>query len=133
MKEIIKDDVILARYIKSTDIKDGLNFFSKDNEFLQVGVWGNYENGKILSNHIHNLLDRKSNRTYELLYVIDGSIEASIYDLNKEFVESITVSKGEMLMLLECGHGYKVSSDNTYVLEVKNGPYFGADLDRVRF
>ena len=133
MYEIVRNNVILARHIVLDDIKNGLNFFSKDSDFLQVGIWGNYESGKILNNHIHNIVDRKINRTHEVLYVIEGCIEASIYDLNKNFVETITVSKGEILVLMDCGHGYKVTSDNTYVLEIKNGPYLGADIDRIRF
>lgn len=133
MYEIINNNVVLARHIVLDDIKNGLNFFSKDSDFLQVGIWGNYENGKILNSHIHNLADRIINRTHEVLYVMEGSIKADIYDLNRNFVETITISKGEILVLMECGHGYEVTSDNTYVLEIKNGPYLGADIDRVRF
>ena len=43
MKEIVKDGIVLARHITAEDIKPGLNFFSQDNEFIQVGVWGHYE------------------------------------------------------------------------------------------
>lgn len=43
MREIIKNGVMLARHITQEDIKPGLNFFSKDEEFIQVGVWGHYE------------------------------------------------------------------------------------------
>ena len=35
-------------------------------------------------------------------------------------------------MLLECGHGYTILSDDTKVIEIKNGPYLGADVDRRR-
>lgn len=133
MYEITRNNVVLARHIVLDDIKNGLNFFSKDSDFLQVGIWGNYEDGKVLNNHIHNLVDRRINRTHEVLYVIEGSIKASIYDLNKNIVETITISKGEILVLMECGHGYEVTADNTSVLEIKNGPYLGADIDRVRF
>ena len=49
MKEITKNGMVLARHIVPEDIKSGLNFFSKDEEFIQVGVWGHYEKDKILS------------------------------------------------------------------------------------
>ena len=47
MKEIIKDGKVVARYIIESDIKEGLNFYSNDDEFIQVGAW-NYDNGKKL-------------------------------------------------------------------------------------
>ncbi len=133
MYEIKKNNRILARHIKYTDIKQGLNFFSADSDFIQVGVWGKYENKKILNSHIHNRFERTSNRTHEMLYIIKGSIEAMIYDLDENFAEEVEVEQGDILILLECGHGYKVTSEDTTVLEVKNGPYAGAEKDRYRF
>ena len=35
-------------------------------------------------------------------------------------------------MLLRGGHGYEILEDGTQVLEVKNGPYLGPDVDRRR-
>jgi hypothetical protein len=34
--------------------------------------------------------------------------------------------------LLRGGHGYEILEDGTQVLEVKNGPYLGPDVDRRR-
>ena len=133
MKELIKNGTILARHIVPEDIKNGLNFFSKEDEFIQVGAWGHYEKDKILNRHIHNEFGRESSRTYETLYIISGAIDAEIYDMNQELVDTIRVNQGEILILLESGHGYKTLEDNTTVLEVKNGPYFGAEKDRIRF
>lgn len=133
MYEIQKNGKVLARHIKAEDIKTGLNFFSKDEEFVQVGIWGNYENGKQLNAHIHNTVERTADRTYEVLYVMSGSLCADIFDLDEQFVEKITVQQGEILILLESGHGYTILEDGTNVLEVKNGPYLGAEIDRRRF
>lgn len=132
MREIVKDNIILARYISSRDIKKGLSFFSKDEEYIQVGTW-EYDKNKDLLRHFHNETHRNIKRTYEVLYIINGEISAEIYDLNGEFVEKIRVSKGDILILLDSGHGYRILKDKTRVLEVKNGPYIGADLDRTRF
>lgn len=132
MKEIVKDGIVLARHITAEDIKPGLNFFSQDNEFIQVGVWGHYEKGKELKAHIHNTVERTANRTYEALYVIKGSLKAIIYDMNEAPVETLQVKQGEILVLLESGHGYFIQEDDTTVLEVKNGPYLGAETDRRR-
>lgn len=131
MREVLKDNKVIARHITPDDIKPGLNFYSNDDEFIQVGAW-NYDEGKELLAHIHNEVDRTINRTYETLYVISGKIEAKIYSLTEELLDTFVVNAGDVLVLLECGHGYKILEDNTKVLEVKNGPYLGADIDRRR-
>lgn len=132
MREIIKNGIVLARHIFADDFGDGLSFFSKDEEFIQVGAWG-YDSGKDINPHIHNEFPRTANRTCEVLYVISGALEAKIYDLDKQLAETLQVKAGDALILLECGHGYTIMQDNTRVLEVKNGPYFGAEADRKRF
>ena len=132
MKEIKKDSVVLARLIKSDDWKSGLGFFSKDEEFVQVGTW-HYNEGKKLMQHIHNEVNRVVTRTNEVLYVVSGKVKALIYDLEKKLVEELNVNEGDTLILLDCGHGYEILDDNTKVLEIKNGPYLGAEIDRRRF
>lgn len=131
MNEIIRNNVVLARHIEAVDIKPGLNFFSKDEEFIQAGAW-EYEEGKELLAHIHNKVERSINRTYEVLYIIKGSIKAEIYDLEENKVAEFVVHQGDILILLECGHGYYILEQGTKVLEIKNGPYLGADVDRYR-
>ena len=132
MREIKKEGRTLARLIQPEDIKAGLNFFSEDSEYIQVGVWGHYEKGKELAAHIHNPVERVALRTCEVLYIISGRIEATIYDLDENYVEKVMVNAGEILVLLESGHGYRILEEDTTVLEVKNGPYLGAEKDRYR-
>ncbi|MCZ4696349.1 hypothetical protein DWB61_16920 [Ancylomarina euxinus] len=132
IKEIIQDGIVLARHIPNEDWKEGLGFYSKDEEFIQVGTWG-YDSGKELLKHIHNEVERKVRRTQEVLYIRKGKISAKIYDLHENFIEELFVSEGDTLILLDSGHGYTILEDNTQVLEVKNGPYLGADIDRRRF
>lgn len=131
MREIIKNNIVLARHITAENIKEGLNFFSQDSEFIQVGAW-KYQKDTKLKAHVHNLVERKINRTCEVLYVIKGKLRAVIYDLENTPIEELTVSQGEILVLLECGHGYTLLEDETTVLEVKTGPYLGAEIDRRR-
>ncbi|UYI80042.1 MAG: hypothetical protein OGM09_07440 [Fusobacterium varium] len=132
IKEIRKNNEILARHITGNEIKEGLSFFSNDNEYVQVGSW-NYNKGKELLKHIHNEVIREVERTQEVLYIIKGRIEAEIYDLEKSLIETIIVNEGDILILLESGHGYKILEEGTKVLEIKNGPYLGAEIDRRRF
>lgn len=123
-------DTILAKVI-SPDWNDGLSFYSDNGDFIQVGTW-KYNASKELPAHIHNQVERSVNRTQEVLYVRKGKITASIYDQEGNFAESTNVNEGEVLILINGGHGYKILEEDTQVLEIKNGPYPGADVDRKR-
>jgi len=131
VREIKKDDIILARHIPDSDWNDGLSFYSQDEEFIQVGAWG-YDTGKELLAHIHNEVERKVYWTQEVLYIKKGSIKAKVYDLDENLVDEIIAKEGDTLILLRGGHGYTILENETQVLEVKNGPYVGADKDRRR-
>lgn len=123
---------VIARHLTASELRvPGLSFYSDDHDGVQVGIWS-YDAGKILNPHIHNLLEKTSKRTSEVLYVISGSIHADIYDETGNLVSEFEVHSGDILICLAGGHGYRILEPNTLVLEVKNGPYFGPDLDRRR-
>ena len=133
VKEIKDGDVVLARHITAEEWKKGgLNFFSNDTEFIQVGTWG-YDDGKHLLAHEHKSIPRKTDITQETLYIKQGKIKANIYNLQREKVAEWEASEGDVMILLRGGHSYDILADNTQVLEVKNGPYPGAEADRVRY
>jgi quercetin dioxygenase-like cupin family protein len=124
---------LLARHITAEEWeKPGLHFYSGDGDFLQVGTWS-YDAGKRLPGHAHNEVPRSIVRTHETLYVRRGRIEARIFNDERELVATREVSQGDLLTLMDGGHGYSILDDGTQVLEIKNGPYHGAELDRVRF
>lgn len=131
MREIIKDNIVLAKHISGNEWGDGLKFYSNDDEYMQVGTWG-YDKDKELLAHSHNEVSREVLYTQEVLYIKQGSIEASIYDVNDNLVEKFIAKEGDVVILLRGGHGYRILEDKTQVLEVKNGPYVGAEKDRRR-
>lgn len=132
IQEIKQGELVLARYIPSSAAwSGGLNFFSPDGDFIQVGTWS-YEAGKELKAHIHNEVKREVLWTQEVLFVRRGKLRARVYDTEENLVSQIEVSAGDVIILLRGGHGYDILEDGTQVLEVKNGPYVGADLDRRR-
>lgn len=123
---------IIAKYFRANELRNpGLSFYSDDQEGVQVGVW-NYNLGKILTPHIHNSIEKLSHRTSEVLYIISGSIHADIYDDEGNSLSEIELKAGDILICLMGGHGYRILEQGTQVLEVKNGPYFGPELDRRR-
>lgn len=132
VKEVKQGDLILARYIPAEDAwQDGLSFFSPDEDYIQVGTWG-YDSGKALLAHTHNEVARNVLWTQETLYIRKGRILVQIYDTNEKIVDEWQAAEGDIVILLRGGHGYQILEDGTQVLEVKNGPYVGADKDRRR-
>lgn len=133
MKEYKENNLILARHIPSADVwRGGLQFFSSDDDFIQAGSWG-YDKDKKLHAHIHNQVERAVLWTQEIIFVKAGSIMAHIYNTKEEKIADVKVCSGDLIILLRGGHGYTILEDGTQVLEVKNGPYVGADKDRRRF
>ena len=130
--EIKQDDLILARHIPANVAwSGGLQFFSPEGDYQQVGVWG-YDQGKSLLAHSHNEVSREVLWTQEVLYIRAGRVLAEIYDTTDKRVAELEAGAGDILVLLRGGHGYRILEDGTQVLEIKNGPYVGANADRRR-
>ena len=130
--EIKEGRLVLARHIPAEDAwGGGLQFFSEDSEYQQVGTWV-YSDGKYLLPHSHNEVSREVPWTQEVLYVKQGRVRAEIFDSSDNKVAELDASGGDVLILLRGGHGYQILEENTQVLEVKNGPYVGAEADRRR-
>jgi hypothetical protein len=130
--EVKEGDTVLARHVTSEEWSKGLKFFSNERDFVQVGIWG-YDSGKRLLAHTHNKVPREVGYTQEVLYIRKGRVAARIFNSKRELVAEREVREGDIITLMYGGHGYRILEDDTQVLEVKNGPYVGADRDRVRF
>lgn len=130
-EKIVDGNLTLAIIIRSDDWEDGLSFVSSETDYQQVGIWG-YGKGKKLAPHIHLPAQRQALYTQEVVFVRDGRLRADIYTKNKKLLTSVELRRGDTIIMLHGGHGYEILEDNTRVLEVKNGPYIGADMDRER-
>lgn len=130
-EKITDRGLILAIIIRSGDWEQGLHFVSSDEDYQQLGIWG-YNKGQKLAPHIHLIQPREVLRTQEVIFVQDGRIRADIYTEQKKFLKSVELETGDTIILLNGGHGYEILRDNTKVVEVKNGPYIGAEKDRER-
>ena len=130
--EFREGDTVLARHIPAAEAwSDGLQFFSPEEDFVQVGTWS-YPRGKHLRAHAHNEAPREVRWTQEVLYIRRGRIRAHVFDKRHVQVAELEAGPGDILVMLAGGHGYDILEDQTQVLEIKNGPYLGAEVDRVR-
>ena len=130
-KIIEENGIIFAKKISLDNIEKGLCFYSNDEDFIQVGTW-NYKKGRYLVAHNHNIMERKINRTNEIIIILEGKLKIDIYNENDEKIAELEAKKNDLLIMMNGGHGYHILEDNTKVIEIKNGPYLGAEKDRRR-
>ena len=130
IKNISHNDELYSSIFDLNNINEGLDFLTNNDSFVQVGTW-KYEKGKILDAHYHNTFERKSYITQEVVLVLEGKIICNLYTTNGEFIASEEIRENQLIIQFQGIHEYEIL-DNSKVLEIKNGPYFGPDKDRTR-
>ncbi len=122
----------LLAYKIGPELATGLSAYSSQEDFLQMLSW-NYQAGTVLQTHEHLQAPRSVDHTQEAIVVLQGSLRADVFDSQRQPVDRVTVGAGECMVFLQGGHGYEILEDETRVLEIKNGPYPGAEADRERY
>jgi len=65
---------------------------------------------------------------YDLLYS-DKDYEAEFYERSGKKVGSAILNSGDTILLLRGGHGFNILEDSK-IIEVKQGPYYGVEEDK---
>ena len=130
IKQIEADGKILAIVIKADYKNSGIKFFTP-NEFSQQLAYMNRPAGYLVLPHIHNPIDREVKLTQEVLFIKSGLVRVDFYNIDKNYLQSIILCGGDVILLAEGGHGFQMLAD-TEIIEVKQGPYAG-DNDKKRF
>ena len=121
---------IMAIIIRSSYTSQGIEFFTPD-DFSQQLAYMRREKGYLIEPHIHNSIPRTVNYTNEVLYIKSGKLRADFYNDNKDYLKSMILSKGDVILLASGGHGFKIIEE-AEIIEIKQGPYAG-ELDKERF
>ena len=121
---------ILAIIVYSDFNKEGIEFFTPKDFSQQLGYMKRPKGYKIKP-HIHNYISRTVNYTQEVLFIKSGKIKVNFYSDKKNFLESIILSKGDIILLASGGHGFEIIEE-AEIIEVKQGPYSG-EIDKTRF
>ena len=129
-KKITHKGKLYAIYFNVSEAEDGLSFISEDGDFIQVGIW-KYQPKKTLPAHFHKEYIREATRTCESVYVVKGKIKCNLYTKSGNFIESFILNNNDMAIQLYGVHEYEILEE-ALVIENKNGPYFGPEIDRKR-
>src|SRR6185369_5395734 len=69
--------------------------------------------------------------TQEVLFIRRGRLRVDFYDETKQYLSSRILEAGDVILLIQGGHGFEVLED-LEMFEVKQGPYVG-EVDKTRF
>ena len=126
MNEIqwIRDgDRILSVVIRNNISPDKTIFITPE-EFIQQAGFVVYPAGGEIANHAHHPMPRTITGTPETLIVRKGKLVARFYNELHELKGEETLESGDVLMLVNGGHGFTMLED-TVLFEIKQGPYTG--------
>ena len=121
---------ILALLIKKQFKTKGIKFFTPENYSQQLGYM-NRPKGYEVKPHLHKSIRREVFNTREVLFIKKGKIKADFFDNKKKFVCSKILKTGDILLLVDGGHGFKML-ERSEIFEVKQGPY-KKDLAKIIF
>tara|TARA_B100000965_G_scaffold180687_1_gene150780 strand:- start:58 stop:480 length:423 start_codon:yes stop_codon:yes gene_type:complete len=130
LKEIFFEDKLYAFVCSLNDSKEGLEFLSDDSDFIQLGTW-NYKKNFSTVPHYHLEHDKPSNLTQEVVLVHKGSVKCRLYTKDGNLVDEVDINEGELIVQIYGVHEY-IMNEDSIVLEIKNGPYYGPEVDRKR-
>jgi cupin fold WbuC family metalloprotein len=128
IERIFDGSTIIAIIVRASLPKQGMNFVSKNEDSLQLGV-NHYKAGAVIKAHYHIHQERNIKDTAEMLHIDYGHCDLDLYDNNSVKIKSTTLSTGDTVIFLEGGHGLVVNAD-TRIVEIKQGPYNGPDKDK---
>lgn len=100
-------------------------FLTPNNLNFQVGFVV-YPAGGEVKRHVHRKIERHITGTTELIMLKSGKCEIDVYNNDRQFVTTIELSAGDIVLTVNGGHGFRMQED-TVLIEVKQGPYSGVD------
>lgn len=120
---------VMALLIKAEHTGTGIEFLTKDEDYMQVAYMG-HPAGHVIIPHYHNKIERTVDYTCETLIVRKGILAVDLYE-NQNPIHSFEMKAGDILTIYSGGHGFKCTED-VEMVEIKQGPYAGPN-DKTRF
>ena len=130
VEQISWNDHPLA-YIVRHDYEPAATTFVTPADFTQQLGFVVTPKGGEIQPHLHRSLERRIRGISEVLLVKKGRCEVNFYTNEKEPVTTRELGVGDILLLIDGGHGFRMLEDTVFV-EIKQGPYIGLE-EKERF
>ncbi|WGR90786.1 hypothetical protein MTX26_35790 (plasmid) [Bradyrhizobium sp. ISRA443] len=130
VERVCSGDTPLAIIVRREYCEPGISFVTPADLSQQL-AYMRHPAGRIIPPHVHNPVSRQIHYTQEALFIKKGRLRVDFYDEQKQYLESRILRDGDVILLIEGGHGFEVLEE-IEMIEVKQGPYAG-DKDKTRF
>ena len=130
IEKIEVDNKIYAIIVRNNYNKEGIEFFTPSNFSQQLGYMKR-PSGYEIKPHVYKNISKKIEFTQEVLFIKSGKLRVDFYNREKKYLQSRVLEKGDIILLSEGGHGFKII-DECEIFEVKQGPYDESN-DKERF
>ena len=120
---------LLACIIKAQASFEQTSFMTPPEYNFQVGFVVHPADSEIAA-HDHVSTEHRVNRIFEVLLIRKGRCEVDIYNRDRERIATRELGEGDLLFITEGGHGFRMLEDTVF-LEIKQGPYTGADQKKL--
>lgn len=124
-EEIVWEGKLLAYIVRAGLLPEKTIFLTPSHLTQQVGFVV-YPGGAAIERHFHKPLKREITGTSEVIIVKKGRCELDVYNHHRELVATRELKEGDLMLMIDGGHGFRMTQD-TVLLEVKQGPYTGMD------
>ena len=122
---------VIARISSFEKVNKGVEFYSSTEDYLQVAV-SRYDICDSVKNHTHTSIKRDIQGTHEVLIILKGSGLIRIFSQDRSLEGEIEFKANEIVSLFGGSHGIEFFEE-TSLIEVKQGPFFSATLDKIKW
>jgi hypothetical protein len=122
---IAVDGQTLCYVIRQATRPEKTTFITPPDAKQQVGFIV-YPRDSVIPRHAHKPLERHIVGMAEVLVVRSGHCQIEVYDDAKKLVATRDLYQNDVVLMVGGGHGFQILED-TVLLEIKQGPYLGAD------
>lgn len=112
---------VLALIVRASEDAQGVHFVTP-HDYQQQVAFMNRPSGERIPAHTHLPVPRSVKGTQEVLVVRSGRLQVDLYDSDRNHVATEVAGPGEVIILVDGGHGFTVIEDCEFI-EVKQGPY----------
>lgn len=128
-EKVFSGNQLLAIIVKDNFNEKGPTFFTDEEHAFQLAVH-NVEKGKRYKAHISlpfkTLEGLNPNKVY---FMKKGKSKIDFYDNDGNGVGDVVLNQGDLILFINGGHGCDIL-DDSFMIELKQGPYRGVGEDK---
>jgi hypothetical protein len=121
------DHLLLASVLDFNDISPGRHNSADEQQILQVSAM-QLMNGQKVNAHRHLPVSRNTIGTQECWVILAGAVSVQVFDIDQMQIDDFVLTTGNCLTTYRGGHALQ-ALQSAKILEIKNGPYYGAKFD----